>query len=85
MLLMILWVLWTQMSAPQVMAEGGRSGWNFRCGPWASSTSSIAPALWVSRAISRRLVPYSLVGRVGHQHGLGVRMLLESARPTLRA
>ena len=38
---MILWVDCTHMSAPAVSASRGRSAWNLRCGPWASSTSRV--------------------------------------------
>ena len=52
---MVLWMLPTDISAPHWMAGRGISGWNGKCGPQASSTTSGFPAAWqisASRATS---------------------------------
>jgi hypothetical protein len=43
------------MSAPEAIALAGRSGWNARCPPHASSTTSIVVSLaaWTASAIAR--------------------------------
>lgn len=52
----------THTSAPASMAQVGRSGWNGRCAPHASSTISGFPCSWQTRAIAARSleVPYGV-------------------------
>jgi hypothetical protein len=46
MALPILWTLVTTRSAPASIPQAGRSGWNGRCAPHASSTISGTPSSW---------------------------------------